>query len=331
MADQRTYLVTGGMGFLGSGLVRRLVGAGHRVRVFDNAMRGSRERLRDLEDRLEIVEGDIRDPDAVTAAAEGVDNVCHLAFINGTEFFYTQPELVLEVGVKGIVHVLEACRRHRIGELLLVSSSEVYQTPPRIPTDETAPLTIPDPMNPRYSYAAGKIISEIMAIHYGRTGFERVLIVRPHNVYGPDMGWEHVIPQFVLRMRQLSRSAGRPVRFPIEGGGQQTRAFVYIEDFLDGLMRVLERGAHLGVYHIGTADEVAIEAVARLVGAYFGCEIEIVPTPPRPGSVLRRCPDLAKVAALGYRPKYTLQEGVFEVAKWYDTHAAAQPLVGLRR
>ena len=86
--------------------------------------------------------------------------------------------------------------------LVLASSSEVYQTPPKVPTDESVPMVVPDPHNPRLSYGAGKIISEVMAINYGRKFFDRVLIFRPHNVYGPDMGFEHVIPQFALRMKK---------------------------------------------------------------------------------------------------------------------------------
>ena len=85
---------------------------------------------------------------------------------------------------------------------LLAGSAVEAQTP----TDETAPLTVPDPMNPRYSYGAGKLISEIMAINFGRKFFERVLVFRPHNVYGADMGWEHVIPQFALRLDHDVRS-----------------------------------------------------------------------------------------------------------------------------
>ena len=91
---------------------------------------------------------------------------------------------------------------------MLASSSEVYQTPPQIPTDEDAPLAVPDALNPRYSYGAGKLISEVMAINFGRKFFERVLIFRPHNVYGPDMGFEHVIPQFALRF-QAARKRSR--------------------------------------------------------------------------------------------------------------------------
>ena len=99
-----------------------------------------------------------------------------------------------------MINVIDACRKQKVGRLMLASSSEVYQTPPHIPTDETAPLTVPDVLNPRYSYGAGKLISEVMAINFGRKFFERVLIFRPHNVYGPDMGFEHVIPQFALRL-----------------------------------------------------------------------------------------------------------------------------------
>src|SRR5258708_36598385 len=94
-----------------------------------------------------------------------------------------------------------ACRSEGVGPLVLASSSEVYQTPPHVPTDELAPLLVPDPTNPRYSYGGGKIISELMAINYGRKYFARVLIFRPPNVYGPDMGWEQVIPQLPIGLK----------------------------------------------------------------------------------------------------------------------------------
>ena len=152
-----------------------------------------------------------------------MDEVHHLAFVNGTEFFYSQPELVLDVGVRGMVNVIDACRKNNVGTLVLASSSEVYQTPPKVPTAEDAPLSIPDPLNPRYSYGGGKLISELMAINYGRKFFERVLIFRPHNVYGPDMGWEHVIPQFALRLHRLAQAQkSGALRFEIQGTGEET-------------------------------------------------------------------------------------------------------------
>ena len=319
------YLVTGGAGFLGSALVRRLVREGNRVRVLDNGWRGCSRRLQDLTGAFECVAGDIRDRDAVGRAVREADCVCHLAFVNGTEFFYTQPDLVLEVAVKGISNVLDACLEHRVPELVLASSSEVYQDPPSIPTSEAVPLSIPDPSNPRFSYAAGKIISEMMALHYGRTRLQRVLIFRPHNVYGPDMGWEHVIPQFVLRLRRLLRPDSDTVRFPIQGTGAQTRSFVFIDDFIEGLMAVLRGGVHLGIYNIGTQEEIAIAELARMVGAYFGKRVEIVPGPPAPGAARRRCPDIAKIQALGYRPRVSLPDGLAITAKWYDENFHLAP------
>jgi len=323
-----SYLVTGGTGFLGSALVRRLVQQGHSVRVLDNNYRGRISRLDDVQDRIEFVEADIRDASAVDRAVEGIDVVVHLAFINGTRWFYSHPELVLDVGVRGMLNVLDACMKRGVGELVLASSSEVYQTPPRVPTDETVPLTIPDPHNPRYSYASGKLISEMLAINFGRKHFRRVVIFRPHNVYGPDMGFEHVIPQFVLRAKRLCSQQpdpSRPLVFPIQGTGRQRRAFIFIDDFIDGLSLVMERGEHLGIYHIGTDEEVSISRVAKMVGRYFKRKVIIQPGPPAEGGTLRRCPDIARIRALGFRPRYSLARGLVIAARWYDENSSLAP------
>ncbi|MBI4323019.1 MAG: SDR family NAD(P)-dependent oxidoreductase [Candidatus Omnitrophica bacterium] len=322
---RKTYLVTGGAGFLGSALVRRLVTEGHRVRVLDDQSRGSAMRLADVRDGVEFIEADVRNREAVFQAVRGVESICHLAAINGTAFFYTKPDQVLEVGVKGMVNVLDACLHYGVGEFLLTSSSEVYQTPDVVPTSETVPLSIPDPYNPRYSYAASKIISEMMAIHCGKGRVDRLLIVRPHNVYGPDMGWEHVIPQFVLRMRRLAQEPTNPVPFPIQGSGKETRSFLYIDDFVNGLRVVMEHGEHLAIYHLGTSEEMTVETVAIEVGRYFGKDVRIVPQTPAHGSTLRRCPEISRLTALGFRPAVRFSDGLPLVARWYDEHAQAAP------
>ncbi len=314
----KKYLVTGGSGFLGRSLVRRLLASGHAVRVLDNESRGSQSFLADVRAELEMVEADIRDAAAVAQAVEGVDAVCHLASVNGTEYFYSMPETVLEVGVKGIVNVVDACRQHDVGELIVASSSEVYQTPPEIPTDESAPLSIPDPLNPRYSYAGNKIISELYALNFGRKYFDRVVVFRPHNVYGPAMGREHVIPQFILRMKELLDVPEDPVPFPIQGSGRETRAFVYIDDFSDGLLRVIEHGEHLSVYHIGTTEEVEIAEVARIVARHFERRIDVQAGESAAGGTLRRCPDITRLTALGYAPAVSLEEGIDRTAAWYE-------------
>jgi len=322
----KRYLVTGGVGFLGSALVRRLVGAGHRVRVIDNHSRGALARLGSAVSAVELVEADIRDAEAVRRAAKGMDAIAHLAFVNGTEFFYSHPELVLDVGVRGMLNVIDAARAAGVGELCVASSSEVYQTPPTVPTDESVPLSIPDVANPRYSYGGGKILSELIALNYGRTGFDRVTIFRPHNVYGPDMGWEHVLPQFALRaVEAIEMAPAGPVPFAIHGDGSQTRAFVHIDDFTDGLMLVLERGAHLNIYHIGTPEEVTIADLARRVLAYFGREARLTSLPAPPGATSRRCPDIAKLAALGYAPRIPLSLGLPSLLDWYAANRSLRP------
>ncbi len=314
----KKFLVTGGTGFIGRNLVRRLLAGGYEVRVLDNDFRGKIGTLKDIEKDLEFVQGDIRDPEIVQKACQGIDAVCHLAYINGTEFFYSMPTLVLDVGVRGMINIIDACLKEGVGELMLASSSEVYQTAP-IPTDERVGLSIPDPLNPRYSYAAGKIISEIMAINYGRKEFKRVLIFRPHNVYGPDMGLEHVVPQLVLRMRKLiQESPVGKILFPIQGTGEETRSFIYIEDFIEGLMLVLEKGEHLGIYHIGTEEEISIKNAALAVARYFGREIEIIPGNSVIGGTKRRCPNVAKIRALGFKPQYTFTRGLSLTARWYE-------------
>ncbi len=314
----KLYLVTGGAGFIGSSLVRRLLRDGHRVRVLDNLSRGNASRLADTGDRVEFIEADVRDADAVGRAARGVESLCHLASVNGTEWFYSKPEIVLDVGVKGVVNTIDACLKHDVPEYVLASSSEVYQTPPTIPTDESAPLSVPDPLNPRFSYGGSKIIGELMALNYGRRRLERVLVVRPHNVYGPDMGREHVIPQLILRAAALATEHPRgAVPFPIQGDGSQTRAFVHIHDFIDGLAAVLERGAHLNIYHVGTDEEVTIQRLVKLIFDHIGRDFELIPGALTAGSPERRRPCIDKLRALGFRPRVSLRDGLAGAMDWY--------------
>jgi nucleoside-diphosphate-sugar epimerase len=319
-------LVTGGSGFIGSALVKALVRDGHRVRVLDDNSRGAPRRLKDVENDIEFMPGDIRDASVVTRAVHGMDEVHHLAYVNGTEHFYSAPDLVLDVGVKGMTNVIDACRSEGVGRLILASSSEVYQTPPYVPTDETAPLVVPDPTNPRYSYGGGKIISELMALNYGRKFFERVLIFRPHNVYGPDMGWEHVIPHFAQRVQAMAAAhpAG-PLPFEMQGDGSQTRSFCHVDDLVAGVLVMRDHGEHLGIYHVGTLEEITIADLARRVAAQGGREIDLLAKPAPAGGTQRRCPDIAKLAALGYTPRVTLDQGLGPTVDWYWANAHLAP------
>jgi len=322
---KKKYLVTGGSGFIGSALVKRLLNGGHSVRVFDNNSRGNLRRLDDILDKIEFVEGDIRDYDQVNQACKGVDSICHLAFVNGTKFFYELPELVLEVGIKGMMNILDACKENNITDLILASSSEVYQSPQQVPTPEEVPLIVPDLLNPRYSYGGAKLITELLAINYGRNNFERVVIFRPHNVYGPDMGWEHVIPEFLLKMHSLKKDTSKNIDFQIQGTDNETRAFVFIDDFTDGLYKVIDKGEHLNVYHIGTSEEIKLSALAFKIAKLFDIKINLVPGQLAQGGTLRRCPDISKLASLGYQPSAKLEDGLKTTKDWYIENTHLKP------
>lgn len=313
------YLVTGGGGFVGSSLVKRLLSEGHYVRSFDNGWRSRAVAQQNDNPRLNSFRGDIRSPNDVRKAVAGVDAVCHLAYINGTSHFYTMPELVLEVAVKGMINVLDACREFQIKELHLASSSEAYAKPGKVPTDESEPLKVPDVKNPRWSYGGGKIISELLALNFGRVHFDRVTIFRPHNVYGPNMGYEHVIPELIWRLRDLVRTQEKPksVELPIQGSGQETRAYCYIDDAVDGIYRIITQGQHLEVYNVGVDRETSIATLALELGRFFDRAVNVTPSEVRPGSTPRRCPSIEKLRGLGYEAKITLQDGLRQTVAWY--------------
>lgn len=297
-------LVTGGSGFIGSALVKALVKDGDAVRVLDNNSRGT-----SLHREAEFVAGDIRDALAVSMAVRGVNEVIHLAYVNGTKTFYSDPDLVLDVAVKGIVNVIDACRRHSVKRLTLASSSEVCRAKLVMP-DETIPLVIPDPHNPRYSYSAGKIISEMMALH--SKAFERLLIFRPFNIYGPGMADGHVIPDFAAQLRQLNGKS--PAPFKILGNGGETRSFCYIDDLIDGVMIMRQHGVHNGIHNIGTPVETTIGELAHMMARIAGREIVLQQADElREGDAVRRQPDIGLMMALGYAPKVSLEEGLRKI------------------
>ena len=316
----KRFLVTGGGGFLGRSLVAELIKRGNFVRTLDNYSRGHIEMDESLDPPLiDKVVGDICDPDVCMNAVKGMDAVVHMAAINGTEFFYEKPEVVLEVATKGMLNTLDACIANGVREIFTASSSEVYHRAENIPTSETEALVVPDPFNARYSYSGGKIISELLTINYGKKHFDRAIIFRPHNVFGPNMGNQHVIPQFVKRMtdESLSKETG-PFDFKIQGTGEETRAFVYVDDFTKGLMTVIDRGEHLNIYHIGSEQEISVKDLAEKVAEALGLSVNIVPGVIQEGSPLRRCPDISKLKSLGYNSEEFFNEGFAKTVKWYS-------------
>lgn len=325
----KRYLITGGSGFLGSALALRLCNRGESVRLFDNGFKGYFDRLNNYRNLFDFVDGDIRILDNVVKACSNIDVIIHMAYINGTSLFYSKPDLVLDVAVGGIWNLLQAVKIHKTPEFFLASSSEVYQKPETIPTKETEPLKIPDPYNPRYSYGAGKIISEMMVLH--SDCFTRSVIFRPHNVYGPNMGTDHVIPDLILKLHNLvlkekekkettPEFVDLPITLPIQGTGDETRSFIYIDDFIDALLLLIDKGKHKQIYHVGTENEVSIKELVQHLSFWFDKKVEVKPGLQPVGETNRRCPNIDKIKELGFQPKFSLLEGLEPTVAWYCSH-----------
>lgn len=335
-------LVTGGAGFLGAGLVHRLVEEGARVRVLDDASRGSFDRLLLVQDQVEVVSGDVRDAALVRDACEGVDTLYHLAAVNGTKNFYAHPERVLDVAIRGTLATVDAARLAGVRRYLLASTSEVYNEPPVVPTPEDVPLVVPDAYNPRFSYGGGKLAAELIAIHSLSASAPECVIFRPHNIYGPAMGFEHVIPNLVQRIRgqvgggaplaglpgvevlqrarQVSPSKRPEIELEIQGSGEETRAFCHVDDAVEGMRILALRGEHRRTYHLGRSVESSIRELAEEIGALLGVRIRLRPGVSPRGGPLRRCPDVRRMAALGFEAKISLREGLQRTIPFYWDH-----------
>ena len=309
------YLITGGAGFIGSALARRLAGTGRDVTVLDDLSAGNSGRLEGT--ACDLVQADVRDAGAVRGAAAGCDSVIHLAYIQGTRNFYERPSEVLSVALDGMRAVLDACQANGIRELVYVSSAEAHQSA-ALPTPEDTPLTVPDVLNPRFSYGGGKIACELMTAAAHHDGLlDRAVIIRPHNVIGPDMSDDHVIPDLCRQIAGLP--AGEPLR--IQGTGHETRCYTWIGDAIDQFLLIMEHAGPLGAYHLGSRDErTTLEVATRITEAYERWGTEIIPGPLQPGSPPRRKPGLGFLDSLGYSPKVTFAEAIARTAAWYKVH-----------
>ena len=307
---KKTFLVTGGTGFIGSNICKLLLKKNYNVKIFDNNFRGSSSKIVNIKKKVKFIRGDVRNIKSLNKAMKQTDAVIHLAYINGTKYFYTKPVLTLDIAMKGIINVIDLCIKNRIRELYLASSSEVYQTPDKIPTDESEPLRIPDIFNPRYSYGGGKILTELMGIHYGRKYFKKLVIFRPHNVYGPDEGDEHVIPDFISKFKLLKK---KKKKFEIQGSGNEIRSFIYIDDFLSAFNLILDKGRHLNIYNIGTSEKIRIKDLAYKMAKLYNNKINIKKVSLRKGSTKYRVPDIKKIEKLGFNPQYNLDKGLKKI------------------
>lgn len=316
-------LITGGAGFIGYHLAKSLAEDRYDVTVLDNLARGVHDD--DFKTLLEhpnvsFIKADITDSNALARLDKQYDYVYHLAAINGTENFYNIPDKVIKVGIIGILNILDWFVASRHGKILLSSTSEAYagaltllgdKFP--IPTPEDVPLVVLDPHNVRWSYGGSKILSEITMHSYAKARhMKRYAIVRYHNIYGPRMGYEHVIPQFLQRILRKQNP------FPVYGG-EETRAFCYVSDGIQATRAVMEHPHTDGqTVHIGKSDEeINIIDLARRLFDITGYHPSLDLHPAPEGSVKRRCPDITKLKQLGFTPRVNLNKGLAKTYDWY--------------
>lgn len=314
-------LVTGGAGFIGFHLAKHLAAHGRHVVIADNLSRGKLDA--ELKAFLELpnVEHrtcDLTHRDDVAKLGGKYDEVYHLAAVNGTKFFYEKPVDVMRVNIVGSFNLLDWFADSGSKNILFSSSSETYAGTMRkfgipIPTPEDVPLCVEDPFNARWSYGASKIIGELLFINYARTQKFPMRIIRYHNIYGPRMGDEHVIPEFCKRI-----FAGEDP-FKVYGG-TETRAFCYVDDAIQATVAVMESAkADQQIVHIGKSnEEVSIIDLAKQMFAIAEVNptLDIQPAPP--GSVQRRCPDTHKLHALtGFSATIPLSVGLKKTMAWY--------------
>ena len=311
-------LVTGAGGFIGRALVSNLSKAGHFVLAADNNIRGNLNAL-DHVKNIEPCLCDVTDAASLDHLVKGVDAVYHLAYINGTKYFYSIPDKILEIGIIGTHNVLKSVLKHKVKNFFLASSSEAYQLAPLIPTPENVPLVVPDVLNPRYSYGGGKIASELLTVNYLRNAKIHWVIFRPHNVYGPQMGFEHVIPELTRKINAVKEDKSPEIS--IQGQGEETRSFIFIDDAIDAILKcTLSSKSSDGIYHIGTMEEVKINTLVQSIAEILGVKVNIKSSNLALGSTPRRCPDNRKIVDLGFVQKNLLRDGLKTTVSWYQEY-----------
>ncbi|WP_328603275.1 NAD-dependent epimerase/dehydratase family protein [Amycolatopsis sp. NBC_00345] len=316
-------LVTGGAGFIGLHLVRRLLADGARVTVLDDFSRGRRDpEFDELTRDVQVVPHDLTTPIPDNLLTADFDAVYHLAAMVGVQRTAAQPAKLLRTNILASMNVVDWCDRHRPGSLFLSSTSEIGDggaalgvTP--LPTPEDRPFVLADLHRPRSGYALSKAVSEFMALLSAQDRY-RVRVARYYNVYGPRMGHSHVIPQFIGRVLDGVDP------FPVYGA-HQTRAFCHVDDAVEATYRVM-RLPHAGPLVVNIGDdrhEIPMIDLARRLFALAGVDPEIAVEPAPAGSPDRRLPALDRLRSLvPDLPHTELDAGLSSMLQWYGAERA---------
>lgn len=327
----KTYLVTGGAGFIGSTVCRNLIELGNRVIVVDNfcdfyspeLKRNNIEELEQVVHEQRVIEGqnseifklyevDLRDREGIDKvfSENKIDTVIHLAAMAGIRPSIENPVLYQEVNCMGTQNLLEAMRHHGVSNLVMASSSSVYGNCTQTPFKEDMPVDFA--ISP---YAATKKANEVMAHVYHSIYDMNVIMLRLFTVYGPKQRPDLAINKFTRLML-----SGEEI--PMYGDGTTARDYTYVDDIVDGIIRscnyVQNNSNVYEIINLGNSSPVSLKEMIDTIAEVLNIKPKIKQLPMQPGDVNITYADISKAKALlGYEPKVEFREGIERFIKWY--------------
>lgn len=296
-------LVTGGAGFIGSHIVRRLVGEGAVVRVVDDLSTGQEARLNDLRDSIEFVHGDLADGQISDKVAKDIDHVLHQAAVPSVQRSVSDPVGTNRANVTATLNLLESCRQYGVRRFVYAASSSAYGDTEVLPKREDMP---PNPLSP---YALQKLVGErYCKLYHELFGLETVCL-RYFNVFGPNQDhhseYSAVVPKFISRLL-----AGKPL--VVYGDGEQSRDFTYVANVVEANLLALKASEASGkLFNIGAGRQVSLNQLIRILEELVGVKAEVTYEAPKRGDVRHSLADISRAESLiGYRPQVMVEEGL---------------------
>ncbi|MGA2075428.1 MAG: NAD-dependent epimerase/dehydratase family protein [Terriglobia bacterium] len=321
----RSVLLTGGCGFLGSYAAEELVAEGAQVTIVDNLQSGRLENIKSVRDRVEFVRADLRYRDVCEKVSAGFEVVLNFAgTAYGLEYSMKHHGEMLYSNLAIQSHMLEAARVNKVRSFLMVSSSCVYPDEAPIPTPEIDVLTgLPEPVNEGYGWA--KRMAELQARYYHAEYGMGIGVCRPFNPYGDHYHWDgdksHVLPSLVKRVLD----GENPI--VVWGTGRQRRNFLHARDTVRLMMMVTERYPCAKPVNIGYDDDISIAELVSLICEVSGKRPEVAFDTSRPEGRFRKCADatLLRKVTDNYQPQVPLREGIAEMVRWYHNSFSRSP------
>ena len=307
----KTYLVTGGAGFIGSNLVDELVRRNHKVRVVDNFLTGKKENLAHLANKIELIEGDIRDLDLMKKITKGVDCILHQAAFRSVPKSVENPTITNDINVMGTLNVLLAGKEAKVKRIVCASSSSVYGEAKVFPQKEEYATF---PISP---YAVSKLSGEYYCRAFSATFGLETVNLRYFNVFGPrqnpESKYSTVVPAFIFRILK-----DQPPE--VDSDGEQSRDFTFVTNVVDANLAAADSPKKLfgEVFNVACGESHSILDIIRVLNEFLGKDIKPEFGPKRTGDVRRTLADISHIEkVLGYKPKVDFKTGIKKTLEWF--------------